>query len=315
MAKKPKTSKGDLMGRLLTATSTDNNSVLSESEFFTDRDIIRSRVPALNIALFGELDGGVTSGLTVIAGPSKHFKSNIGLIGVNAYLRKYEDAVCLFFDNEFGSPPDYFAAQGIDLNRVIHCPFNNIEDLKFEIVKKLDAIERGDRVIIFIDSLGNAASKKEIEDAREEKSTADMTRAKQMKSVTRMITPYLTTKDIPCIAIAHTYDTQEMYSKKIVSGGCVVADTMIKMSDGAMKSVQDIEVGEYVNTLVGTSVVTHTWNPETLEVGEPECYRVTFDDGYSVECSDVHKFLVMDNDLPKWVEAKDLILGMDVVTK
>lgn len=220
MAKKPKTSnKSDLMGRLMAATANDNNAMLAESDLFTDRDIIRTRVPALNIALFGELDGGITSGLTVIAGPSKHFKSNIGLIGVAAYLRKYPDAVCLFFDNEFGSPPDYFKAQGVDISRVIHCPFVDIEELKFEIIKKLDAIERGDRVIIFIDSVGNAASKKEVEDAREEKSSADMTRAKQLKSVTRMITPHLTTKDIPCIAIAHTYDTQEMYSKKVVSGG------------------------------------------------------------------------------------------------
>jgi hypothetical protein len=34
-----------------------------------------------------------------------------------------------------------------------------------------------------------------------------------------MVTPYLTTKDIPLIAINHTYDTQEMYSKAVVSGG------------------------------------------------------------------------------------------------
>lgn len=219
MAKKPKANKNDLMARLLAATATDNNAVLAESELFTDRDVVRTRVPALNIALYGEVDGGITAGLTVIAGPSKHFKSNIGLIGVAAYQRKYPDAICLFFDNEFGSPPDYFKAQGVDISRVIHCPFTDIEQLKFEIIKKLDEVERGDHVILFIDSLGNAASKKEIEDAREEKSAADMTRAKQLKSLTRMITPHLTTKDIPCIAINHTYDTQEMYSKKVISGG------------------------------------------------------------------------------------------------
>lgn len=219
MAKKPKSNKNDLMARLLAATANDNNAVLSDSEIFTDRDVIRTRVPALNIALSGELDGGVTAGLTVLAGPSKHFKSNIGLVGVASYLRKYPDAICLFFDNEFGSPPDYFKAQGVDISRVIHCPFADLESLKFEIVKKLEEIERGDHVIIFIDSLGNAASKKELDDAKEEKSTQDMTRAKVMKSITRMITPHLTEKDIPCIAVAHTYDTQEMYSKKVVSGG------------------------------------------------------------------------------------------------
>ncbi len=36
-------------------------------------------------------------------------------------------------------------------------------------------------VIIVVDSVGNLASKKEVDDALEGKSVADMTRAKQMK--------------------------------------------------------------------------------------------------------------------------------------
>jgi hypothetical protein len=46
-----------------------------------------------------------------------------------------------------------------------------------------------------------------------------MTRAKQLKSLFRMVTPYLTMADIPMIAINHTYKTQEMYAKDVVSGG------------------------------------------------------------------------------------------------
>ena len=34
-----------------------------------------------------------------------------------------------------------------------------------------------------------------------------------------MVTPYLTMNDIPCIAINHTYETQEMFSKTVMSGG------------------------------------------------------------------------------------------------
>jgi RecA/RadA recombinase len=233
MAKKPKStgsSGSNLIERMIGASSTDNNKILTESEFFNDKDMTQTRVPAINIALSAAVDGGVTSGLTLFAGPSKHFKSNMSLLLVVAYMRKYPDAVCLFFDNEFGTTPDYFKTQGVPINRVIHCPFMNIEELKFEMIKKLEAIERGDRVIIFVDSIGNAASKKEIEDAKEEKSAADMTRAKQIKSLTRMITPYLTVKDIPCVMVAHTYDTQEMFSKKVVSGGTGLtysADTII----------------------------------------------------------------------------------------
>ena len=74
-------------------------------------------------------------------------------------------------------------------------------------------------MIIFIDSVGNLASKKEVEDALDEKSVADMTRARVMKSLWRIVTPHLTTKDIPCIAVNHTYQTMELYSKAVMSGG------------------------------------------------------------------------------------------------
>jgi hypothetical protein len=95
----------------------------------------------------------------------------------------------------------------------------NIEQLKFDIMQQLEGLERKDKVLIMIDSIGNLASKKEVEDAIEGKSVADMTRAKQLKSLFRMVTPYLTIKDIPMIAINHTYQTQEIYSKAVVSGG------------------------------------------------------------------------------------------------
>ena len=72
---------------------------------------------------------------------------------------------------------------------------------------------------MFIDSIGNLASKKEVDDALEEKSVADMTRAKSIKSLFRIITPHFTTKDIPCVVVNHTYQEQGLYPKTIMSGG------------------------------------------------------------------------------------------------
>jgi len=95
----------------------------------------------------------------------------------------------------------------------------NLEELKFDVVQQLEEITEKDDVIIFIDSIGNLASKKEVEDAKDSKSVADMTRAKQMKSLWRMVTPYLNLYNIPVLAVNHTYQTQEMFSKQVVSGG------------------------------------------------------------------------------------------------
>jgi hypothetical protein len=86
-------------------------------------------------------------------------------------------------------------------------------------VNQLEAMDAKDKVFIMIDSIGNLASKKEMDDARDSRSVADMTRAKQLKSLFRMVTPYLTLKDTPLIAVNHTYQTQEMFSKAVVSGG------------------------------------------------------------------------------------------------
>jgi hypothetical protein len=63
------------------------------------------------------------------------------------------------------------------------------------------------------------SSKKEMDDAIEGKSVADMSRAKQMKSIFRMITPYLNRLDIPMVAVNHIYMEQGLYPKAIVSGG------------------------------------------------------------------------------------------------
>jgi RecA/RadA recombinase len=181
--------------------------------------MIQTMIPAVNVALSGSLDGGFTPGLTMWAGPSKHFKTAFSLIMAKAYQDKYPDAVILFYDSEFGTPQSYFENFGIDKERVVHTPITDVEQLKFDIMNQLTNIERGDRVMILIDSIGNLASKKEVEDAIEQKSAADMTRAKQIKSLFRMVTPHLTLKDIPMVVVNHTYMEIGMFPKAIVGGG------------------------------------------------------------------------------------------------
>ena len=192
---------------------------LTDSSLFTDKDEVPTMVPMVNVALSGKLDGGITRGLTVLAGPSKHFKTAFGLLMMKAYMEKYPESVVLFYDSEFGTPRGYFSSLKIDTDRVLHKPIKNIEELKFDLVKQIEGMTVEDKVFVMIDSIGNLASKKELDDAKDEKSVADMTRAKQLKSLFRMITPYLTLRDVPLIAVNHTYETQEMFSKQVVSGG------------------------------------------------------------------------------------------------
>lgn len=181
--------------------------------------MIPTDVPMVNVALSGRLDGGLTPGLTMWAGPSKHFKTAFSLLMAKSYMDKYPDAVLLFYDSEFGTPVKYFETFQIDMERVLHTPLTDIEQLKFDIMQQLQEVNRGDKLIIVLDSIGNLASKKEVEDALEGKSVADMSRAKQVKSLFRMVTPHLNLKDIPMVVVNHTYKEIGMFPKDIVGGG------------------------------------------------------------------------------------------------
>ena len=191
--------------------------------------MIPTSVPAINIALSGRLDGGLTPGITVLAGPSKHFKTAFALLMAASYQQKYPEAVILFYDSEFGSPQAYFETFGIDMDRVLHTPITDIEELKHDVMAQFKQLEKGDRVMVVMDSIGNLASKKEVDDAVEGKTVADMSRAKQLKSLFRMVTPHLTLKDIPMVVVNHTYMEIGMFPKAIVSGGTGIvysADTI-----------------------------------------------------------------------------------------
>lgn len=208
-----------LLDRIRKNSTIKETAVLADSTFFDITDRVQTQVPAINIALSGSINGGFGSGLIIWAGPSKHFKTMFTLLMLKSYLDTYPDAVCLFYDSEFGTPQSYFEAVGIDMTRVVHTPVTTIEELKFDIMKQLEEIKRGDKVFIALDSAGNIASKKEVDDALDGKSVADMTRAKQLKSLFRMVTPHLTLKQLPMVVVNHTYMTQEMFSKAVVSGG------------------------------------------------------------------------------------------------
>ena len=208
-----------ILDKIKKNSSIKDSAILAKSKFFTDKDMIPTSVPIINVALSGKLDGGLTPGLTMWAGPSKHFKTAFSLLMAKSYLDKYPDAALLFYDSEFGTPQSYFDSFGIDTNRVLHTPLTDIEQLKFDIMQQLTQLERGDRLIIVIDSVGNLASKKEVDDALDGKSVADMSRAKQIKSLFRMVTPHLSLKDIPMIVVNHTYKEIGLYPKDIVGGG------------------------------------------------------------------------------------------------
>lgn len=426
----------DLLKKLKKNSRVDNTSILSDSTIYNDKEMISTSIPAMNIALSGRLDGGLTSGLTIFAGKSKHFKCVDGNTPIEIYINEYEkiettykklhhmitenpnkeffvksgsgelspilatckkvsdtytvelsngqifkcgdghpflteygevktvrelnpkdvlktefgtteiiskydfkenqevydisipaphlyvnieggvvhhnsmfsiflaseylkshkDSVMLFYDTEFGTPKSYFESFNTDMNRVLHIPVKDVEELKFDIVNQLNSLQKGEKVVIVVDSIGNLASKKELEDALNEKSVADMSRAKALKGLFRMVTPYLNTKDIPMIAVNHVYS--EM--------GCLSCDTKVKTESG-LKNISDIKVGDSVWALNGLKPVTNTFKPKELNTPDKKYYELEFDDGSIIKCSGNHAFLLNDD---SWIRADEMKPGI-----
>ena len=82
-----------LLEKLKKNTTIKDSAILAKSKFFSEKDSIPTAVPMVNVALSGRLDGGLTPGLTMWAGPSKHFKTAFSLLMAKSYMDKYPDAV------------------------------------------------------------------------------------------------------------------------------------------------------------------------------------------------------------------------------
>lgn len=172
--------------------------------------------------------GGVPKNrITIFAGPPQTGKSYIALnIVRNAQKEGYN---VFYIDTEFAIENTDFDMFGIDIeneNKFKLIRSNKVENLKIAVVQILDALkeqkEKGvdvSKTLFILDSIGQLASNKEVEDALEGKHKADMSRAKAIKSLFRVITADLGYLNIPLIATNHIYMTQDLYPQEKQSGG------------------------------------------------------------------------------------------------
>lgn len=262
----------ELLKRLQKSSTIKESGVLKGNKFFSEREFVSTEVPILNIACSGEIDGGYTSSITIIAGASRSFKSLLALLMAKAYMDKYPDAVIVFHDSEFGSPEGYFNSVGIDTSRVLHCPVATLEEYRTDIMNQFNEIKRGEKVFFITDSISNLPSIAEKENAEDGKNTADLQRNKVLKSIFRLINTQFPKKNVPGVVISHSYQTMEMFSKTVVSvgtGGYYAADTIFVITRSQEKVGSEI-VGYTFNITVEKSryVIEKSKLPLTVHFGE-----------------------------------------------
>ncbi|QGZ13859.1 recombinase [Rhizobium phage RL38J1] len=247
----------ELMKRLkkATAKATDTKS-LSETDFFDYKYCAPSDIYLFNLVTSGRLrDSGIGPGVTILSGQSRTYKTVTGINFVHAFLEKFKDGFCVFYDSEMGGP-GYWDMVGADSDRVLHVTIQNIEELKFDMAKKLAEIKMGDKVIFFIDSIGMLASKKEALDALNENAAADMTRAKELKSFFRQSTPAMNDLHLPLIAINNNYASMDKYAPEAMGGGggiVLAANTILWFKKFKLKD------GNSKDTAAGSEVAGHTF--------------------------------------------------------
>lgn len=196
-----------------------DGSMLEDASISTPSDWIDTGSKALNAIISGSLYKGVPVGrITGFAGPSGAGKTLIiNKILANAQKKDY---VAVIWDSEVAVDKQSAINVGMNLKKTKYYPVETIEDCRNQISTFLDNVIAANdpslKFIISIDSLGNLASSKEIEDARKGKDAADVgQRAKATKSMMRSITYKAAKAGVPILFSNHIYEGMEMFPSLI----------------------------------------------------------------------------------------------------
>ena len=227
--------------------------------------------------------------------------------------------VVFYYDSENAVDSTLMKSFGIDTSKVNYQPVQTVQEFRSNTTTLLDTLieqkEAGNtipKVCIMLDSAGNLASQKEIDDAKAFSDKADVTRAKILKSVFRILISKLGIVNAVLCYTNHVYSSMDLFSQQIQSGGCLVPGSPVTTADGVLP-IEAIEPGQAVLTLDGFRKVEKTWT------FEKPVLRLEFEDGRVVECSEDHRFFIGDTvddifDEGCWVAAKDLVAGDSIKT-
>lgn len=251
MAKK--TTKKFSFGNLVTkldSISKKTEIILEEAEV-KRKTYIDTGIYMLNALLSKNIrTGGVPrSRITVFAGPSGCGKSFLCYNVVkNAQKEGYN---VVYIDTEYSIETEELVKFGIDLDpeKFLLLRVGQVEALKMTLTQLLDSMKeeklKGTEIpktLFVVDSVGQLASLKETNDAKEGKNKVDMSRAKALKSLFRIINNDLGFLNIPMVCTNHTYLSQDLFPKPIMAGGEGLrysASTIIMMSIAKLKTGEE----------------------------------------------------------------------------
>lgn len=200
-------------------------SVMEMSEFSEIDDYIHTGNFHLNACLSGSLFKGYPSNRSVaVAGPSGTGKTYLFLNAMRYFQEKGYYTV--YFDSENAVDKEQMKKFGIDTNMVRYEPIGTVEEFRTIVTQTCQTLITAKRagkqipkILFILDSAGNLASKKEIDDAMAGSDKADMTRSKKMKSIFRIIMNKMAEIKATFLFSNHIYMTQDFFPEAKAGGG------------------------------------------------------------------------------------------------
>jgi len=254
---------------------------LSESALSVVDDWIDTGCMVLNSIISGSLYGGVPMGrITGFAGPSQAGKTFI----INKVLAQAQKKgiTPVIFDTEVAVDRGSTEGVGLDPENVKYVPVQTVEECRNQISTFLDSVienKMEGKFMISIDSLGNLASQKEIDDAEKGKTAMDMgTRAKGLKSMMRLLTFKAAKANTSILFSNHTYDDPAAMFPSLIknqSGGkgpVYLASVLVQLAKRDEKNdkgndddVMLPEANKYSGTTLRALTVKNRFVPPFLE--------------------------------------------------
>jgi len=289
MAKeKKKTGKKFEFSKLNEFLSSEVNSIgslIGENEFIDTKEFISSGVYALDALLSTRvLKGGIPNNKVIaIGGQSGTGKTFLTLnFAKQAQLQGY---YIIYLDSEGAIDNDLVTKFGMDPSMFRIDPIATVESLKIymaKFIKKMEDMRKDGyelpKVLICLDSMGNLASSKEVNDAETGSEKQDMTRAKQLKSIFRIVTHKLGVLGIPMILTNHTYMSMDMYPREIFSGG---SGAVYNASILLMITKAKLKTGDEDELDLGQSGIIVTAKTEKNRLAKPKKvkFEISFNSG------------------------------------
>jgi len=211
----------NIVKHLIKVSENDVASVVSAGIIGDCSTFVDTGSYSLNALLSGSLYGGVPSNkITCLAGSESVGKTFLALSIAKNFLEKEKKGVIVYFESEGALTSDIIKERGIDTNRFIVLPVATVEEFRTQAIKIIENMDEDYNIMMFLDSLGNLSTRKEMEDSASGSDKRDMTRAPMIRGTFRTLALKLAKANVPLIITNHTYDkVGSLFPTKEISGG------------------------------------------------------------------------------------------------